>query len=315
MPLLEVIVVAYRGQDLLRDCLQSLRDHPTRTGETKVHVVDSASGDGTAEMVAREFPEVELYPLAENAGFSYGNNVAIRNTTAPYVLLLNPDTAMEEGTLDHCIAVLQERPQVGMVGCRLYQPDGTFDHAAKRTFPTPAAALGHFTGLGRGEGKSGALAAYRTPDLEEDGVGPVDAVNGAFMFVSREALERVGLLDEGYWLYMEDLDWCARFWEAGYQVLYDGRVGCMHVKGGSAGKHRAWKQNLHFHRGMGRFYRRHQAGKNVPLDLAVYAGIGAKLAISATRSAVVRHLPEQSKAQRAASRMASSELSAHRCQV
>ena len=116
----------------------------------------------------------------------------------------------------------------------------------------------------------------------------MDAINGAFMLVRRTAMEDVGLLDEGYWLYMEDLDWCARFWEAGWEVLYDGRVTALHVKGGSAGAHRAFKPNLHFHRGMGRFYRRHRAGDNLALDLAVYCAIGMKLAISVIRSTALR---------------------------
>lgn len=286
-PLLDVVIVSWRSPDLLRTCIRTLLDCLPAGGETVVHVVDNASGDGTPDMVELEFPTVRLHRLADNEGFSVANNVVLRDATADFVLVLNPDTEMRPGVLDHLVAVMREREDVGMLGCRLVQLDGTFDHAAKRSFPTPAAALGHFTGIGRSR-DSGALAQYRATDVDEHGVGETDAINGAFMLVRREALRDVGLFDEGYWLYMEDLDWCARFWERGWKVLYDGTVTAIHVKGGTAGKHRAWKQNLHFHRGMGRFYRRHQAGKNIPLDLAVYAGIGAKLAVSASRSAWAR---------------------------
>lgn len=286
-PLLEIVIVAWRSPDLLRRCLATTLENLPTGGESVVHVVDNASGDGTPDMVADEFPAVRLHRLEHNAGFSFANNVVLRESDADFVLVLNPDTELRPGVLDHLIGALRARPDVGMVGCRLIQLDGTFDHAAKRSFPTPAAALGHFTGVGRNR-ESGALAQYRATDVDEHGIGETDAINGAFMLVRREALRDVGLFDEGYWLYMEDLDWCARFWERGWKVLYDGTVTAIHVKGGTAGKHRAFKTNLHFHRGMGRFYRRHQAGKNVPLDLAVYGGIVAKFAVSATRSAIAR---------------------------
>jgi len=106
--------------------------------------------------------------------------------------------------------------------------------------------------------------------------------------VRREALEDVGLLDEGYWLYMEDLDWCRRFHEHGWKVVYDGRVTALHSKGGTSGKHRRLRQNVAFHRGMGRFYRKFEAGERSVLDLAVYAGIGAKLGVAVARSSLGR---------------------------
>ena len=108
----------------------------------------------------------------------------------------------------------------------------------------------------------------------------MDSVNGAFMLVRRAAIEDVGLLDEGYWMYGEDLDWCTRFRRAGWDVLYNGRVTTLHVKGATAGSHRRLRQNVAFHRSMGRFYRRHLAGEHVLLDAVVYAGVGAKLGLS-----------------------------------
>ena len=278
-PLLDVVVVAYRSRELVRRCLESLAEHAPATAAMQVHVVDNASGDGTAELVAERFPEVRLHPLAANTGFSVANNVVLRDSRAPFVLLLNPDTEATAGALDHMLALMADRPDVGMSGCRLVRPDGSFDHAAKRAFPTPLGALAHFAGKG---------SQYRATDVGEHDVGEVDAVNGAFMLVRREALDQVGLLDEGYWLYMEDLDWCRRFWDGGWKVLYDGTATFVHVKGGTAGAHRALRQNVAFHRGMGRFYRRYEAGRRPLLDAAVYTGIGAKLAVSVTRGALAR---------------------------
>jgi N-acetylglucosaminyl-diphospho-decaprenol L-rhamnosyltransferase len=167
-----------------------------------------------------------------------------------------------------------------MIGCRLERPDGSFDHAAKRSFPTPIAAVAHFIRIGRATAAPAALAQYRAPELGERETGDVDAVNGAFMLVRRSALRDVGLLDPGYWLYMEDLDWCYRFHKHGWRVVYDGRVTALHVKAGTSGARRGTRQNVAFHRGMGRFYRKFYGGRRPIVDLIVYAGIGAKLAAS-----------------------------------
>ena len=294
-PLLDVIIVCATGdRDLLRDCLASLERHPLRQGEMTVWVVENASTDGTAEAVRAEFPWARLWPLGWNSGFCIANNVALRSSTAPYVLLLNPDTEVFESSLDRMLDVMRERPEIGMSGPRLVQRDGTLDHAAKRSFPTPLSALAHFTGLGRRAGAPKALAQYRAPELGEYEGGQVDAVNGAFMLVSRPALDQVGLLDENYWLYMEDLDWCYRFKQAGWLVWYEGSVDVVHVKGGGTvtkrqqKRHRRLRQNWAFHRSMGRFYRKFYSGRSALQDLAIYLAIGLKFSIAAVRSTVAR---------------------------
>jgi N-acetylglucosaminyl-diphospho-decaprenol L-rhamnosyltransferase len=258
-----------------------------------VHVVDNASTDGTAAMIREEFPWVHLIELDWNAGFCIGNNVAVRDATAPYVLLLNPDTEVHPGALDHMLEFMEAHPHVGMSSCRLEQPDGTFDHASKRAFPSPLGALAEFVGVGRDAQPGtllGRLADYRAHDLGEHESGEVDAVNGAFMLCRRTAIDEVGLLDQAYWLYMEDLDWCYRFKQHGWKVWYDGRVTVMHVKGGTTKvkRHRGLRHNLAFHRGMGRFYRKFYAGDNPALDLAVYLALGAKFAVSFARSTAAR---------------------------
>lgn len=278
-PELEVVVVSHGAEGLLRRCLGSLAEHPA-AGGMRVTVVDSGSPDSTPDMVAREFPAVRLVRCA-NVGFSAANNLALREVESDAVLLLNPDTEVYAGTLDAALARLRSKPRIGMVGVKLVTESGELDHACKRSFPTPLSALAHFTGLGRDDGASGALSQYRATHLGDDEPGEVDAVNGAFMLCRAEAVREVGLLDEGYWLYMEDLDWCHRFWDAGWKVFYEPAGTALHVKGGSSGTRRAARQEIAFHRGMGRFYRRFDApGHNPLLNVAVYAGIGAKLATS-----------------------------------
>lgn len=279
---LDIVIVSYRGSELLRRCLASLREHAAAASAT-ITVVDNASGDGTAEMVAAEFPEVRLLRQSRNLGFARAQNIGIRAGSGAAVLVLNPDTEIEAATLLPLLEVLASDPRVGCVGPALVREDGSFDHAARRSFPTPLSALGHFTGIGRRLGR-GPLASYRAPEVER---GPVDAVNGAFMLLRRGALERVGLFDEGYWMYMEDLDLCRRLADAGWITFYEPRARAVHTKAGTTGGRRGPRLNIAFHRGMGRFYRRHQAPGNGALtNLAVYAGIAAKLAISLLREAL-----------------------------
>jgi N-acetylglucosaminyl-diphospho-decaprenol L-rhamnosyltransferase len=289
---LEVVIVSHGAEGLLRRCLRSLEEHPAAV-ETRVTVVDSGSPDSTPDMVGREFPSVELV-RCPNIGFSAANNLVLRRTEAEAVLLLNPDTEVYAGTLDAVLARLRADAGVGMVGCKLLTESGQLDHAAKRSFPTPLAALAHFAGIGRGQGASARLSQYRATHLGDDEAGEVDAVNGAFMLCRAAAVADVGLLDEGYWLYMEDLDWCARFWRAGWKVFYEPAGVALHLKGGSSGGRRGRRQEIAFHRGMGRFYRRFDAAEHNPLlNAAVYIGIGAKLAISLAISAFPARLPRR----------------------
>ncbi len=288
MPELEVVIVSHGAEALLRRCLRSLQEHPIAGGEMRVTVVDSGSPDATPEMVAGEFPAVRLLREA-NIGFSAANNLALRESEAEAVLLLNPDTEVYAGTLDAGLARLRSDPEIGMVGVKLVTESGELDHACKRSFPTPLSALAHFTGIGRSEGAGAALSQYRATDLGDDEPGEVDAVNGAFMLCRAAAVREVGLLDEGYWLYMEDLDWCHRFWDAGWKVFYEPAGVALHVKGGSSASRRAPKQEIAFHRGMGRFYRRFDAPGHSPLlNAAVYTGVAAKLAVALARTKLSR---------------------------
>jgi GT2 family glycosyltransferase len=291
---LDVVVVSYRCRELLRGCLTSLLGDGRPSRAITVTVVDNASNDGTVELVERDFPTVHLIASDENLGFSKANNAAIRRGSAPFVLALNPDTRVPAGSLDHLLDLVAERPEIGICGCRLNLEDGSFDHAAKRSFPTPLSALGHFTGLGRREGATGRLAAYRAPTVAG---GPVDAINGAFMLMRRKALDEVGLFDEGYWMYMEDLDLCYRFAQAGWVTWYEPTVSVMHVKAGTSGKLRRPRLSYHFHYGMFRFYRAHYADDhNAFVNAAVYAGIGVKLAISLVTTELRRVSAERKEA-------------------
>lgn len=287
---LSIVIVSYRCRDLLMACLSSLEDE-CRTQGYAVTVVDNASGDDTAEAVRRDFPWVTLVELHHNAGFSVANNVAIRDATAEYVLLLNPDTLVPTGALTAAVTELGTRPDVGMLGVKLVTESGELDHACKRGFPTPLSSLYHFTGLSRRWQASSRFASYRAGHIGEDDIAEVDAVNGAFMLARRSAIAEVGLLDEQYWLYMEDLDWCFRFWQSGWKILYWPRATVQHMKGGSSGQARAWVTNRAFHRGMWIFYRKFYWQRYpLPVSMLVFLGVWSKLLASAAISFARRSL-------------------------
>lgn len=272
LPPLEVVVVSYRSEALISRCLTSVRQH-TPVG-TLVYVVDNASPDNTAAVVRRDFPEVLLMERSGNDGFAVANNAALRRVVAPYVLVLNPDAELAAGVIEHLIGVMDKHGDIGMIGCRLLTADGTPDHAAKRFIPTPAEATQYF--VGRLFGKR--ISRYTAPDIDEFGLGDVDAINGAFMLVRKSAMDIVGLFDEGYWMYAEDLDWCTRFRVAGWRVVYDGRVTAFHIKGGVAGI-RSPRLNYEFHRSMARYYRAY----NGPVAIAAFpvvTGIWLKFALT-----------------------------------
>jgi GT2 family glycosyltransferase len=283
----DVVIVAYRSKEMLRTALDSLRAYPP-SGGASVWVVDNDSRDGTAELIRAEYADVHFIQAAHNLGFSRANNIAIPQGSAPFVLALNPDAALGPGTLDRLLEVLEQRPEVGIVGPKLVRPDGSFDHASRRSFPTIIGALGHFTGLGKRPGAAAELSQYRAPDVT---AGAVDAVNGAFMLIRRHALDLVGLFDEGYWMYMEDLDLCFRFREAGWLTWYEPSATARHIKAGTSGVHRRPRLNCAFHYGMYRFYRTHYARRRSRLiNLVVYGGIAVKLVASLVMTALNRRL-------------------------
>ncbi len=256
-PLVDVIMVTYGRGDLVRKSLDSLLAS-SPPAAIRVTVVDNNSPDNTPDIVSSEFPQVRLLRRTDNPGFSVSNNQALALATAPFILLLNPDTELRWPTIEHLIKQFENDSTIGMMGCRLVLDDGSFDHAAKRRIPSPWQAFQYFTFrvLGRKVG------GYLANNVSETGVGDVDAVNGAFMMVTRSAFRTVGPLDETYWMYCEDLDWCVRFRDAGWRVVYDGRVTALHVKGASSGKRRSLKLNYEFHRSVMIFYRQHLARAN-----------------------------------------------------
>jgi N-acetylglucosaminyl-diphospho-decaprenol L-rhamnosyltransferase len=265
---LGIVVVNYNVRDLLRDCLKAV--YASRgTFEYRVCVVDNGSTDGSADMVAAEFPEAHLI-RSENRGYAAGNNLGLRafgfsegpqqvpkdGDSFRYVLLLNPDTVLPPSALADMLAFMAVHPQAGVAGPRLVREDGSLDKACRRSFPTPQVAFYRLAGLSRLFPRSERFGRYNVTFLPPDVTTEVDSVVGAFMLIRAEALRQVGLLDEQFFMYAEDLDLCFRIKQRGWQVWYNAGVTVLHYKGQSS-RQRSGFANVHFYRTMRLFHDKH----------------------------------------------------------
>jgi N-acetylglucosaminyl-diphospho-decaprenol L-rhamnosyltransferase len=276
---LGIVIVNWNTRDLLRDCLKSLQAGDSSVNR-RVVVVDNASTDRSAEMVETEFPSVEVIRNSVNGGFSQANNIGLqalgfgkRVTDLPrYALLLNPDTVVPPDGLRLLIDKMDADQSIGIIGPRLVMPDGKLDLACRRSFPTPEVSLWRMTGLSKVFPKSKLFGRYNMTYLDEHLETEVDCVVGAFMLVRREAIEQVGLLDEAFWMYGEDIDWAFRIKQAGWKVLYFPRVTVLHVK--RAASRQNPRTRLEFQRASLIFYRKHYAATTPRwLHLAVLLGL------------------------------------------
>lgn len=285
-PEVDVAIVTFRSAGEISKCLDSIQTSD-RVKIGTVAVVDNASPDATLESVEASSTAVDVTASETNLGFATATNLAASKGGAEFLLVLNPDVTLERETLAGLTSTMRSQPQVGIAGCKLVLPDGSEDHAARRSFPTPLSALAHFAGFTRFDKAPARLRSYIAPDAAEG--GPVDAVNGALMLIRRSWFEQVGGFDERYWMYMEDLDLCWRFREAGWLSWYEPSVSAVHIKGASSGRFRSLRLNWAFHRGMIRFYRDHLAPSHNPVyNITVYLGILIKFALSALRSKATR---------------------------
>ncbi len=263
---LGIVIVNYNVRDLLRDCLASVYDS---RGEFafSVCVVDNDSDDGSADMVAAEYPQVRLI-RTENSGYAAGNNLGLRafgfsddeGAAGPdrpcYAMLLNPDTVLPPSALADMLAFMEAHPQAGVAGPRLVRVDGSLDKACRRSFPTPQVAAYRMSGLSRLFPGSKRFGRYNLTYLPPDVTTEVDSVVGAFMLMRGEVLEQVGLLDEQYFMYAEDLDLCYRVKQRNWQVWYNAAVTVLHYKGQSS-KQRSHFANVQFYETMRLFHDKH----------------------------------------------------------
>ena len=251
---LSVIIVSYNVRYFLEQCLHSVRK-ASEKADCEVFVVDNNSTDGSCSMVTGQFPDVKLIRNNYNAGFSVANNQAIKLSGGKFILLLNPDTLVEEDTFIRCISFMNGHPDAGSLGVKMINGNGKLLPESKRALPTPGTAFFKMSGLSVLFPRSQLFNRYYLGHLDSSTTSEAEIISGAFMFIRKEALDKTGLLDESFFMYGEDIDLSYRLLKAGYKNYYFPEVKIIHYKGEST------KGNInsivHFYNAMIIFVKKH----------------------------------------------------------
>jgi GT2 family glycosyltransferase len=260
---LSITIVSWNSRDCLRDCLRAICALPDSVSH-EVIVWDNASSDGTPDMVAQEFPSVELCASNENLGFGAGHNRAMERATGRYLLMLNPDATVHPHALDELVAFADSHEKGGIFGPKILNPDGSLQYSCRR-FPTIEAALFRNTMLGRLFPNNRFASDYLMKSWLHNEPRQVDWVSGSAMMVRRSLLEQLGGFDEQFFMYCEEVDWALRAHQAGWEVWYVPSAVITHIIGRSTDLI-ANKAIRMFHHSMWLFYKKHTIQK-VPLLL------------------------------------------------
>ena len=259
---LSVVIVSYNVRELLTACIDSVVK-ASEGIDAEVFVVDNKSADDTVEVISRDYPWVHLINNKENLGFSKANNIAIRQSEGEFVLLLNPDTVVAEGTLRGVVEFMDQHPEAGGAGVRMHNADGTLAPESRRAVPTPLVAARKMLGFTK---------RYYMSNLPWDKPGKIEVVSGAFMMLRRKAIDQVGLLDEDFFMYGEDIDLSYRLLKGGWQNWYL-PLDIIHYKGQSTQKSDFRYVHV-FYQAMLIFFRKHYSHLSffftLPVKVAIY---------------------------------------------
>lgn len=223
---LSIIILNYKSKGLLRQCLRGILKSPIKSSY-EIIVVDNASNDGTPAMISAEFPTIRCIASPINTGFGQGNNLGIKVSSGRYVAIMNPDLAILDNALDRLVAYLDTHQDVGIVGPKLANPDGSTQFSCYR-YPTPMIPIYRRTLLGRTVAGKRALANYLMTDFDHKTERDVDWLLGACLVMRRSVLDKIGLFDKRFFLYFEDTDLCRRVHEAGMRVVYNPTISIVH---------------------------------------------------------------------------------------
>lgn len=276
---LSIIIVNYRTYDLTKQTIESviIKDHPF---SYEIYLVDNASHDDSLEKLQKDFAYLEEEGLikfvanTQNRGFCYATNLALKESTARYVLLLNSDTVIHNDCLKKCVEYIKSDPNIGALGCKVLLTDGSLDKACRRSFPTFSVSFYRMIGLSNLFPKSKRFARYNLTYLNENETYEVDSLVGAFMMVRSDVIRQVGLLDEDFFMYGEDIDWCYRIKAGGWKIVYYSGAQIVHYKGGSINSQENLRLIYEFYRSMYLFYNKHYRN-NYPFIITgiTYMGI------------------------------------------
>ena len=274
---LSIIIVNYRTYDLTKKTIESIlnKKHPF---SYEIYLVDNASNDGSLEKLQKDFSKelnsdlIKFIANSENKGFSYANNLAIKKSNAKYVLLLNSDTIIIENCLEKCLNYIKSDKKIGALGCKVLLPNGSLDKACKRSFPDLESSFYRMIGLSHIFPENKRFGKYNLAYLNENEIYEVDCLTGAFILIKSETIDQVGLLDEKFFMYGEDIDWCYRIKSYNWKIIYYGKAEIIHHKG-SSNKEKN-KLTYEFYRSMQIFYNEHYKDQNHKhINVLIYLGI------------------------------------------
>lgn len=280
---LVIIITNWNTRDLLLGCLSSL-PAASEGLSTRTVVVDNNSDDGSVEAVSSMFPDVEIIANRKNLGFSRANNLALLRyqDRARYLLLLNPDTVVSPDTFGNVISFMNDHPEAGIAGCKVVNPQGTLDWACKRSFLTPSLLFYKALGLDKRFPGSRHFGKYHLTYLDENQIHEVDSVVGAFMMIRKECLKSVGVLDDSYFMYGEDIDFCFKTKENNWKIFYVPTTTIIHYKGQSTRK-RSSRMIFHWYSAIDKFYRKRMAPRySAVTNAVVWFGLHFMCGISLT---------------------------------
>jgi GT2 family glycosyltransferase len=253
---ISIIIVHYKVPECLHEAIHSIYQAEL-SGNTEIIVVDNASGDNSSQITKKEFPDVIWIQLKQNIGFGKACNIGARHAKGCYILLLNPDTVISKTSLSIAYTLLESRSDIGLMGPKILNPDGTLQASCRRSFPTPAVAIFYFTGLSKLFPKSKLLSRYHMTFMDQDQAGELEAISGSFMFLRRNLFNEIGGFDEIFFMYGEDLDLCWRIREKGYKVWYEPATQIIHRKGRSSAKN-AIRSRIAFYEAMVLFLKKYR---------------------------------------------------------
>lgn len=232
---LDIVINTFNVRDLLLDCLSSIYKQKGKNDSWQVIVADMASHDGTVEAVRKNFPQAIVLASKDDLGFAKGNNFARSHVTAENVLFLNADTKIVGKVLQKTLSILDERKDVGAVGCRVMLSNGKLDYSCHRGLPTIWNSFCHFSGLSKIFPKSKYFAGYEATHLDYRQSHEVDCITGAYLMIRKEILDKIDWWDEDYFWNGEDIEMCYRVKRLGYKIWYEAGVTIIHYKGSSSG--------------------------------------------------------------------------------
>ena len=275
-----ICIVTYHARDFLRDCLRSIYG-TAGSISFEIIVVDNHSEDGTVEMLRSEFPNVHLLVNNENTGYTRPNNQAMRISQGRYLLIINPDTLVEPNTIPELAGFLDAHPEVGIVGPKVLNRDGTLQKQCRRSEARPWDAFCYFSGLSRLFPHDKRFAGYLMTYLSEDIVHEAEAVSGSCMLIRRNVVEQIGYQDEDFFAYQEDTDFCRRARLAGWKVFYDPAAQIVHFAGEGGSGVQPFRSIIEWHRSYYLYYRKHFARDYWFVFNAIYYfGMLIKLGVS-----------------------------------